>query len=334
MPKRSGDEITQIARRLARENPDHPARGLARMLVKECNGALTLHQARMRIQRQLGVHGKQNRKQCDHIGRAPRQAGVEYRLPPSMAESWEPHKFMVVGLVGVISDIHIPYHDEVAVRAAVSHLKDAGLDGLVINGDLADFYAISRFTKDPRQRDFSGELEACRDFIGWLRDQFPKIPIIYAAGNHEERWQHYIWQHAPELSKDKMMCLQQWLHLDKHDITLVEQQRPILLGKLPVLHGHQLARGFAAPVNPARGAFMKTHSTCLVGHHHQTSVHASSNLWHDETTCWSVGCLSYLSPEYSRVNNYNHGCATVRVHKNGEFDVTNMRISNGTVRSS
>lgn len=332
--RKGGDSITEMARRLIAEHPDHPCRGLARMLVKEANGAITLEQARRRIARQLGVNGTKNRKECRHVGREPRQAGTDYRMPPSMAEPWEPHVLKVVGLVGVISDVHIPYHDEVAVRAAVNHLLEANIAGLVINGDLCDFYSLSRFTKDPRQRDFSGELEACRDFIGWLREQFPKIPMVYAAGNHEERFQSFIWQHAPELSKDKLMCLQQWLHLDKHDVTFVEQQRPIMLGKLPVLHGHQLARGFAAPVNPARGAFMKTHSTCLVGHHHQTSVHASSNLWHHETTCWSVGCLSFLSPEYSRVNNYNHGCATVKVHKNGEFDVTNMRISNGTVRSS
>jgi predicted phosphodiesterase len=329
------DPMTAMARRIVKDNPDHPARGLARMLVKESKNALTIDQARQRIMRQLGVHGVKNRKEMKVASpREPRQAGVNYRMPSSVARRWTPHTFGVVGLVGIISDIHIPYHDEVAVRAAIDHLADAGIEGLIINGDLADFYAISRFTKDPTQRDFSGELEACRDFVGHLRQTFPKIPIAFAAGNHEERWQHFIWQHAPELSKDRMMSLQQWLHLDKHDIRLVEEQRPILCGKLPVLHGHQLHRGFAPPVNPARGAFMKTQSTCLVGHHHQTSVHASSNMWHKETTTWSVGCLSYLSPEYSRVNNYNHGFAMVTVHPGGEFDVQNLRITEGRVRSS
>lgn len=330
----AGDTITEIARRLVAENPDHPARGLARMLVAETNGAVTINQARARICRALGVWGNRERKESQNMGRPPRQAGVQYRMPPTMSEPWVPHDFGVVGLVGVMSDIHVPYHDEVAVRAAVGHFLEAGIDGLVINGDLCDFYAISKFTKDPRRRDFSGELDACRQFIGWIRELFPKIPIALAAGNHEERWQSYIFQHAPELSKEKFMCLQQWLHLDKHDITLVEEQRPIMCGKLPLMHGHQLARGFAAPVNPARGAFLKSGTTVLIGHHHQTSVHASSDMFHKEITAWSVGCLSYLSPDYSRVNQYNHGCATVRVREDGEFDVRNMRISNGKVRSS
>jgi predicted phosphodiesterase len=329
------DKISAIARAIVAENPDHPARGLARMLVQETKGAVTIEQARRRIARILGVNGKKHREACKpHAPRPPRISGVEYRLPPTMAEHWEPHDFGVVGLVGVISDVHVPYHDERAVNAAIGHLLEAGIDGLVINGDLCDFYAISRFSKDPRRRDFSAELEACRDFIGWIRELFPKIPIALAAGNHEERWQNYIFQHAPELSKEKFMCLQQWLHLDKHDITLVENQRPIMLGKLPTMHGHQLARGFAAPVNPARGAWMKAQATCLIGHHHQTSVHATSNMTHEEITTWSTGCLSFLSPEYSRVNQYNHGFAMVRVHEDGEFDVTNFRISSGKVRSS
>jgi len=41
-----GDAITAMARRIVRENPDHPARGLARMLVQESRNALTLEQAR------------------------------------------------------------------------------------------------------------------------------------------------------------------------------------------------------------------------------------------------------------------------------------------------
>ena len=54
----SGDHITEMARKLARLHPDAPAQTLARRLVKEANGAITLHQARMRMQRQFGVHGE------------------------------------------------------------------------------------------------------------------------------------------------------------------------------------------------------------------------------------------------------------------------------------
>jgi hypothetical protein len=85
----------------------------------------------------------------------------------------------------------------------------------------------------------------------------------------------------------------------------------------------------------ARGAFLRTLSTILVGHGHRTSGHAESNLWHEEVFCWSQGCLCDMNPEYARVNRWNWGFATVDISKGGEFGVENMRISSdGTVRTS
>jgi predicted phosphodiesterase len=332
----SGDVITGMAQRLAEKFPDAPSMTLARRLVKESNGAITLHQARMRMQRQFGVHGKQNRKKVKSAAHRPkRQAGVAYSLPPSHAVAWTPHRMSVIGAVGILSDVHVPYHSEVAVNAAVEFLKTQNLAGLLLNGDIADFYAISRYMKDPKQRDFKGELEAVRDFVAWIRQTFPDIPIVYKLGNHEERFQHWLWQHAPEISDEPMMSLHAWLKLADHDITLVEDMRPVMLGKLPVLHGHELPKGMAAPVNVARGAFLRTGSTVLVGHSHRTSNHAESDMWHRETGCWSTGCLCDLRPDYAKINRWNHGFAVATVHERGAFDVHNYRVmQDGSVRSA
>ena len=332
----SGDPITAMARRLAQLHPDAPAQTLARRLVKESNGAITLHQARMRMQRQFGVHGVKNRKETKPSApRAPRKSGEILAMPRSMTEPWTPHVMKVVGAVGILSDVHVPYHSEIAVTAAVAHLKSQNLAGLVLNGDIADFYAISRYMKDPSKRDFKGELDAVRGFLAWLRQEFPGIPIVYKSGNHEERWQHWLFQHAAEIGDDDRMSLTAWLDLKDHDIELVEDQRPILLGKLPVLHGHELPKGMAAPVNVARGAFLRTLSTCLVGHSHRTSNHAESDMWHKETACWSTGCLCDLRPDYAKFNRWNWGFAMAVVHNGGAFDLHNYRVMlDGMVRSA
>jgi len=332
----AGDPITEMARRLAQMHPDAPAQTLARRLVKECNGAITLHQARMRMQRQFGVQGAKHRKSFKAAAPRPaRKSGEILAMPKSMAEAWSPHRMNVIGNVGILSDVHVPYHSEIAVAAAVGFLKDQELTGLLLNGDIADFYAISRYMKDPKQRDFKGELEAVRDFLAYLRQEFPDIPIVYKTGNHEERWQHWLWQHAAEISDDPRMSLTAWLGFAENDIELVEDKRPVLLGKLPVLHGHELPSGMAAPVNVARGAFMKTLSTVLVGHSHRTSNHAESDMWHKETGCWSTGCLCDLRPEYARINRWNWGFAMVAIHKGGAFDVHNYRVMHdGTVRTA
>lgn len=328
------DPLLAVTERIVKENPDHPARGLARMLQEASNGALTLEQARSRIRYQLGQNGSRHRRLAKSA-RPPRQPGQMVSLPPSVAEPWKPYTFEVLGRVGILSDVHVPYHSEVAVAAAVAYLKKAGISALLLNGDIADFYAISRWEKDPSKRDFRGELEAVRQFLVWIRQEFPEIRIVYKTGNHEERWTHYIWQHAPELSEDRLMSLPAWFRLDELGIDLVDDKRPVMLGKLPVLHGHELPRGQDAPVNVARGAFLRTLSTVLVGHSHRTSSHAESDMWHKEIFCWSTGCLADLTPDYARINRYNWGFAIVDVHEGGEFDVENLRINSaGTVRTS
>lgn len=332
----AGDVITDMAKRLCQRHPAAPARTLARRLVRESNGAVTLEQARKRIARQFGVNGVQNRKNVKpSCPRPARQSGEHRTMPKSLAESWTPHVMDVLGPVGIISDVHVPYHSEIAVAAAIAFLKGQSLTGLLLNGDIADFYAISRYMKDPKQRDFKGELEAVRAFVAYVRHEFPGIPIVYKAGNHEERWAHWLWQHAAEISDDPRMSLGAWLDLDQHNVTLVEDQRPVMLGKLPVLHGHELPKGLASPVNVARGAFLRTLSTVLVGHSHRTSNHAESDMWHHETACWSTGCLCDLRPDYARINRWNWGFATATVHAGGAFDVNNYRVMNdGTVRSA
>ena len=256
-------------------------------------------------------------------------------MPLTKAAAWEPYDPKVAGLWGVLSDIHVPYHSEVALKAAVEHLKKQKIVGLLLNGDIADFYSISRYVKNPANRDFGDELAQVRQLLKWLRQEFPLVTMVYKQGNHEERYQHWLWQHAAELSLQPEMGLDVWLHCNLYDIRMVGDQLPVMLGKLPVLHGHEKGKGMSAPVNQARGAFLRLHHTVLEGHGHRTSGHCEPDMWGDEVFCWSTGCLADLRPEYARINKYNWGFATVDVHADGSFDVANMRITkDGVVRTS
>ena len=85
------DEITKIARELCRKHPDAPARTLAKRLVAETNGALTIETARSRVRSVFGVAGKKHRKYAPNgdksIFRKLRKAGVSYSMPSSKADS-------------------------------------------------------------------------------------------------------------------------------------------------------------------------------------------------------------------------------------------------------
>jgi hypothetical protein len=119
------------------------------------------------------------------------------------------------------------------------------------------------------------------------------------------------------------------IHADKHGIQLIGEKRIVMLGKLPVLHGHELPKGLATPVNPARGAFLRAIDCLMIGHQHRTSEHTETTLTGKMITCWSTGCLSHLHPDYAPINRWNHGAATVTVDDEGNFTVDNFRLLKG-----
>jgi predicted phosphodiesterase len=279
-----GDAITEMARQLVRRHPTHPARSLARRLVEEANGAITLEQARYRIRAQLGQSGKRGKPAAKRAARKPGQ-GVE--MPPSKAEKWEPYVLETTGIVGILSDIHVPFHSEVALQSAVGHFKTVGIDALILNGDTCDFYTISAVDQRPEKERLSRRDHRCDAAASVAAARVSRRSDCLQGGNHEERWKHWLWQHAPEISDDPRMGLDQWLDFAEHGIELVEDQRPIMCGELPVLHGHEKGKGISSPVNQARGAFLRLLHTVLEGHGHRTSGHAESDMWHRETFCWS-----------------------------------------------
>jgi predicted phosphodiesterase len=330
------DRITDIVRDLIRKHPNAPARTLARRLVEEVNGALTLEQARSRIRSILGLNGEPRRKQSHDkpLHRPPRKAGERLAMPPSQAEPWLPFDLGITGKVGVLSDIHVPYHDETALRAAVDHLQGEKVECLLLNGDWADFYSISRHEKNPKHRNFKNELHAGRELLKWLRQEFPDARFVAKLGNHEERWEKWLWEHAPEISDDPIMGIDNWYGFERLGIDLVADKRIVLAGALPILHGHEKGNGISSPVNQARGAFMRLHHTVLEGHGHRTSTHSEPDMMGRETVCFSTGCLCDMRPAYARLNKWNHGAAVVTVHADRTFDVENFRIQAGKVRQS
>lgn len=318
------------AERLCAAFPDTPTRTLAKKLAK--SHKVTVEQARVHLRRARGNSGEESRKGAT----SPRTngvAGTRPKLPPSIADPWLPFNLGNGIDVAVLSDLHIPYHCERAIKSAVAYCKRRRPDVLLLNGDVADFYSISRHQKDPKKRDFRQEVEAVQASLGWLRSQFKDARIVYKVGNHEERWQHWLWNQAPEISDFARMTLAEWLDVADYGIELVTDQRPIMAGRLPILHGHELGKGISAPVNPARGAFMRTLSTMLVGHSHRTSQHTEPDFHHIDTTCWSTGCLCDLNPAYAPVNKWNLGFAYVPVDASGGWHVENLRVSsvNGEV---
>ncbi len=319
------------AERLCLEFPDAPSRTLAKKLstTHKC----TIELARSHIRMSRGNIGDKNRKDTKPVAPRPNQpAGWKPEMPPSLIDPWVPFDMGNGHKTAILSDLHVPFHSEIAVGAAVDYCRQRKPDNLLINGDFMDFYAISKYQKDPSKIDFDAELGAGADMFAWLRNMFPKARIIYKKGNHDERWMTWVVNNFPLLKVAKKLNLQEkleramdeTLNVEKFGVEVVNNQRPVMVGKLPVLHGHELGRG--GGVNPARWLFLKTTSTMMIGHGHRTSQHTEPDWKHVDTTCWTTGCLCDLTPEYARITKWNWGAAFVEVDSNGEFEVDNFRI--------
>jgi predicted phosphodiesterase len=316
-----------LAEELCAKFPDAPNLGLARRLKKEHpKHFASIEEARGFVRLIRGAFGKGNLGTASQP-RPKGKAGQLPSMPPSLADPFDPFHVEGCKSVGIVSDIHVPYHSEKAWDAAVKQLKKNSIDTLLINGDYCDFYRLSRYEKDPGKRHFSEELKSCVAGLEWMRSLFPNARIILKAGNHEERFDAFIWQRAPELYDVPQCRLSDLLQLPRLGIELVADQRPVFLGKLCTLHGHEFKSGFAPAVNPARGAFLRSLHTVLVGHHHRTSTHVEPDMFGREIAVWSTGHLAAPNPEYNRFAKSNHGFAYAEVSNTGEYNVENYRIS-------
>lgn len=305
--------------------PDAPALTLAKLIHRSHPTYFkSVEAARDSIRYYIGQRGHKNRNELkDHsFVRKSRPAGY---IPKSEREiDWKPF-VMQDGPTLVLSDIHVPFHDENSLRLAVKSGLEYGCKNVLINGDLADCHQLSRFSKRPGVARYQHERDCVALILHWLRDEFPKGQIVWKLGNHEERLEDYLLSHALAFWEMSDMSYENIFQLDQTDTILIRDKSPVMMGPLVAMHGHEFTRGVAAPVNPARGFFMKSMTSMIGSHHHQTSNHVEKTLKDKMISTWSTGCLCDLHPRYSVVNKWNHGFAIVR-HSQKEFEVESKRI--------
>jgi predicted phosphodiesterase len=224
-----------------------------------------------------------------------------WSIPKSDKKINKPYK-LVPGKWLILSDIHVPYHDEEALEIALKHGEDQGIEHIYLNGDTCDFYNVSRF---------------------------PKAKIVFKIGNHEDRWEKYLYLKAPELIGVANFELYYVLDFAKYGIELVKSTQKAKAGKhLTILHGHEVRN---TGVYPARTLMLRTHVCSIAGHNHRTSTYTEKTSDNKFLVSFTSGCLSELEPDYMPINQWNLGFIILDFDGN-DFTVNNLRILNGQVK--
>lgn len=316
--------------------PNHGDLTLAKKIYKEnplvWTSVDTVRTAVRRIRGHIGLD-KRNKLADKSLVTPITNNTNPYKLPDSDEQIRHPyHLPKANNNILLISDLHIPYHSISAITAALNYGKQENVNTIIINGDLMDFYHQSRFEKDIRKRNTKFEFDSTKEFLRILRATFLNAQIYWIKGNHDVRYEHWLMSKAPEVFDDPYYRLEERLRLSEENIHLIGDKTIVKAGKLNIHHGHLFFRGFIAPVNSARGLFLRVKESTICGHVHKISEHTETNLSGDLTTCWSTGCLAELSPDYSPfANNYAHGFAHIKTDNLGNYSVKNYRILKGKI---
>lgn len=321
---------SDLVRDYRKKYPNYPSLKLARIIYSE-NSLLfnTVEHVRSVIRYIEGKKGKFLRervKNTEFVMNEDRSRNP-YKLPESDETDYTPYR-LNHKKVGIISDLHVPYHNIEALTCAIDYMKKEKVDCVLINGDLFDFFSLSRFLKDPKKKNFAAELAIGAEIINILSDTL-HCPVMLKIGNHEERYQHFLWTKMNELAGIEDFELKNIL-ARRCKLTVIEDKKIIKLGALNVLHGHETGSSVFSPVSIARGLFLRAKASSLCGHHHRTSEHTELDINQSITTTFSVGCLCELHPQYLPINNWNHGFAIVET-EDQNFHVRNYRIYKGKV---
>jgi predicted phosphodiesterase len=327
-----------VVREYIDKYPELPNKMLAELIFTREEGLFSsAENARSNIRYYKGAHGEALRKHAQSAGHFTEptistiQEGLRKLGVISRSEAPE-HVQLGEGRYLILSDIHIPFQDDKALACALEFGVRNKATHVILNGDLVDMYDASKYDKEIKRPRISEELEMTRHFFEVLRDLYPTQPIYYKFGNHCERMRHYVLRNAREMADIEDISLENLLRLEHFNIVPVGREM-IKIGKLTVLHGHELAESVFSPVNAARGMFIKAKTSVIFGHNHQISHHSESNLHGEQVGVWSMGCLCELTPGYRPYGylRWAHGFAFVEVNADGTFHVNNMRILDGKI---
>lgn len=242
---------------------------------------------------------------------------------PTAPALFTPKKF---SRVAFISDVHLPFHNRIAVKITLDYLADYKPDLVILGGDIYDFLEASDFDKSPaRITTLQDEFDDGREFIKAIDSLCPNVDFL--IGNHEDRLQRLI-NRNPALFKLRSLDIAKAAELPEH-WRVHPSQTHFRLGKLTALHGD--IKGVKSAVHPARTLFQKLKRSCIFGHFHRFGNHMDTNYDGEVRGGFANGHLSDVSRVTSWVTcpDWQEGFSTISLCENGGFAVQQRLVMNG-----
>lgn len=255
----------------------------------------------------------------------------ELIIPEGKGLNKRVYKILGNSRIAVLNDIHFPYHDKAALDTCLNYLDYVQPNVIVLNGDIVDFYSVSRFSKVPDAPLLKEEIEMLKMFLEHLRNRFKAATIVFKVGNHENRLYRYIADRAVGLFGLNELSLPSLFNLQEYNIDFADDMDSIQAGNLTIFHGHEFNIPTSNAVTVSRSMLLRYLDNIMFGHFHKSQEYMQTIGPKKNIQSISVGCLCGLSPYYSPYNLWNHGFALIDLDVNGTFVVENHKIINNKV---
>lgn len=192
--------------------------------------------------------------------------------------------------VMVVSDIHAPFHDKKALSIAKKYAKQYKPDHFIINGDVIDFYSISRWDKSPsRKLNAAEEIQSTNYVLDYLLDDLPKKTNKYLnLGNHDIRMRKFMWRN-PELDGLEELDIKNLLNADERGIYVTvpeldywrQDSGHLVLGDTLITHGDNAVNGCKGGINAGYNTMKNMGMSTIIGHTHRLSKRSHKTPYHN-----------------------------------------------------
>jgi len=218
----------------------------------------------------------------------------------------------------IVSDLHTPFHDLPLYKAIIKFAVENGITDLVLNGDILDFFMISKYPKivngTHRKLDLQSEIDEFISLMIYTRKIF-KGHIYFVRGNHEQRLEKFLASKAPEISNLRSLDLRELCSFQRFDIIYVPKWLVIPAPPNILVIYHGIFTG----ENSSKRELLRHNCNLICGHTHKTSFYEATSYF-GKVTCWHTGSLADKSLidencKYSEYSYQSQSFAILSVNK-------------------
>ena len=181
----------------------------------------------------------------------------------------------------VLGDLHLPWVDWKALKAASEHCRKYRPDRIVQVGDFTDQHNWGRWAKYSDSPSPDQEWEMIESSVTRMRGMFPsKIPWTITLGNHDRRYMMRAWDVG--LPRHVIKTLDEMFPFDNWEWWV--EQRPIEFDGVRYSHGDETT--MTALKNPS-----KLSGNVVHGHLHRDAGIYTKSFWDMNVFSMNVGTL-------------------------------------------